>query len=426
MKKWIKSFAAWMAVWMLIFSMSVTAMAASTSQAKEDHREEVSIDQLLHYDNTEEYSCYLTVLEYDTFGEELMDVGVQFQLSEDGTRYYITNPEILDQLLDDRSSDFVRDKNTIPTVKKTVGKTESDITKSTLNVQVGDILYYKLAMTVTRGSRNVEFVDELSESILIDKTSVTLKNEKDGSNVDQENYTISYDGNKKISCKIPDGYAENVTLVLTYRAVVSDSAALEKKITKSAYASFGENANRSTPSETTIQLDQFIIDNQNGKGESLSGAQFELCDADKTIPVRKLDENELKKIKQKSGNVYYVVDCKASQDALGSVNITHGTNKTIDMIDCSTVVILGLDKTKNYELKEIRTPEGYNKLKDKQSVVWKPGDDGVNNQITVTYMEGLEMRSTGGIGTGIFYVVGTILVLTSGTLLIVRKRKTYK
>ena len=43
-------------------------------------------------------------------------------------------------------------------------------------------------------------------------------------------------------------------------------------------------------------------------------------------------------------------------------------------------------------------------------------------KITIVNQSGTELPSTGGMGTTIFYVLGSILVLGAGVLLVVKKR----
>lgn len=94
-----------------------------------------------------------------------------------------------------------------------------------------------------------------------------------------------------------------------------------------------------------------------------------------------------------------------------------------------------------YTITELKAPNGYNLLKEPIVVTigftapatpstectWTyKGTDLVNgtniNQITVVNQTGTELPSTGGIGTTIFYVLGTVLVLGAAILLITKKR----
>ena len=102
-----------------------------------------------------------------------------------------------------------------------------------------------------------------------------------------------------------------------------------------------------------------------------------------------------------------------------------------------------------YTITELIAPNGYNLLTDPITVTIKfvaPEENSTNcgwtfafsgqggylndvtptgngfGQITVMNSTGVELPSTGGIGTTIFYVVGGILVVAAGILLVTKKR----
>ena len=94
-----------------------------------------------------------------------------------------------------------------------------------------------------------------------------------------------------------------------------------------------------------------------------------------------------------------------------------------------------------YTITEIKAPNGYNLLKDPITVTigfkapeapstectWTyTGTDIVNgantNHVTVTNQAGTELPSTGGMGTTIFYVLGSILLVGAAVLLVTKKR----
>lgn len=100
-----------------------------------------------------------------------------------------------------------------------------------------------------------------------------------------------------------------------------------------------------------------------------------------------------------------------------------------------------------YTITEIKAPAGYNLLKDSITVTigftaptapstdctwaytWNSGEQNGNNvttnnsnTVTVINEAGIELPSTGGMGTTIFYVVGSILVVGAAVLLITKKR----
>ena len=109
------------------------------------------------------------------------------------------------------------------------------------------------------------------------------------------------------------------------------------------------------------------------------------------------------------------------------------------------IKITGL-KEGTYTFTEIQAPDGYNLLDGPITVVvdsniatitkpdefaWSKGantpdsvtvDENGTFKFNVENAEGTELPSTGGIGTTIFYVVGTILVLGAGVLLVTKRR----
>ena len=108
-----------------------------------------------------------------------------------------------------------------------------------------------------------------------------------------------------------------------------------------------------------------------------------------------------------------------------------------------TVTFSGLGAG-TYKIEETVVPAGYNKADDIEFTISFAIDktdptnpvgefssnnaavvlDGTNNvfKTTIINRQGTELPSTGGIGTTIFYVVGSILVVAAGVLLITKKR----
>ena len=77
----------------------------------------------------------------------------------------------------------------------------------------------------------------------------------------------------------------------------------------------------------------------------------------------------------------------------------------------------------------MKAPEGYNLLGEDQEVQITASENAGNHTMTQTALttkvnnqSGNELPSTGGIGTTIFYVVGSILLVGATVLLIVKKR----
>ena len=118
-------------------------------------------------------------------------------------------------------------------------------------------------------------------------------------------------------------------------------------------------------------------------------------------------------------------------------NTTTGTNATASVGADGIVTFNGLGAGE-YTITETTTPNGYNTIapitiniafdKDGNPKWSKTSGDATYNQTTgvfettIVNQKGSTLPSTGGIGTTIFYVVGTILVLGAGVVLVTRKR----
>ena len=88
-------------------------------------------------------------------------------------------------------------------------------------------------------------------------------------------------------------------------------------------------------------------------------------------------------------------------------------------VSSGNIVIWGVDSDGDYTLHEVQPPKGYNALSEEKEVTVATTNDTL---IKVGNATGAELPSTGGMGTTIFYVVGTILVLAAVVLLITKKR----
>lgn len=134
---------------------------------------------------------------------------------------------------------------------------------------------------------------------------------------------------------------------------------------------------------------------------------------------------------------------------------TFVTSETVDADNTSVTATIGTDGTitftglnyGTYTLKETYTPEGYNTASDINfaitrtldanssttkvggTVTWADDSDDVTYNadtktfsVSVDNVSGKLLPSTGGIGTTIFYVVGTLLVVGAAVLLISKRR----
>lgn len=301
----------------------------------------------------------------------------------------------------------VNEKNTLnPNVDKNVlenstgeyGKENDDIIGSTINykstITTGAgygsyVLYDKMDVGLTFNANSVEVKigDEVVES-----TNYTVKTDVTG-------YTFVIEFNNEFIFKQP----KNTNIDVYYTATLNKDATIEGDGNiNETFLKYGNNIE--TDKKRTITYTYaFDIIKTNKERVELTGAEFKLLDK---------SGNEIKVVlKDEVSNTYIV----ATGNEIG-VNIKAGK-----------ATIEGLDKD-SYKLKEVVSPEGYNKLTS-------PVEFSVNGKTNVTIIErtlvnvinytGSELPETGGIGTKLFITSGLSLVLICG-LVLVTKLRLYK
>ena len=176
------------------------------------------------------------------------------------------------------------------------------------------------------------------------------------------------------------------------------------------------------------------INKVNENGGQLTGAKFALS-KNGTLKVADMNCNDegipavttglIGMVKLSDGQYRVAVD--------GDTNVVY-------VVDAGNPVIKGLDDAIDYYLYETKAPAGYNLMSEPVHFVISASyaADGSNyTSVTVTVgaaaasdtlganvvnKSGSTLPETGGIGTTIFYVLGSLLVVGAGVVLITRKR----
>lgn len=301
----------------------------------------------------------------------------------------------------------VNEKNTLnPNVDKTVlenstgeyGKENDDIIGSTIN--------YKSTITTGAGYGSYVLYDKMDAGLTFNSNSVIVKIGDDVVDVNNyevktnvTGYTFVVEFNNEFIFKQP----KNTNIDVYYTATLNKDATVEGDGNiNETFLKYGNNIE--TDKKRTITYTYaFDIIKTNKEGVELTGAEFILLD--------KLG-NEIKVILKDEETKTYRI---ATGNEIG-VNIKVGK-----------ATIEGLDKD-SYKLKEVVSPEGYNKLTS-------PVEFNVNGKTNVTIIErtrvnvinytGSELPETGGIGTKLFITSGLSLVLICG-LVLVTKLRLYK
>lgn len=300
----------------------------------------------------------------------------------------------------------VNEKNTLnPNVDKNVlenstgeyGKENDDI--------IGSTISYKTTITTGAGYGNYVLYDVMEKGLTFNVNSVVVKI---GDDVVEANnyvvktnvtdYTFVIEFNDEFILKQP----KNTNIDVYYTATLNKDATIEGDGNiNETFLKYGNNI--TTDKKKTITYTYaFEIIKTNKEGVELTGAEFILLD--------KLG-NEIKVILKDEETKTYRI---ATGNEIG-VNIKAGK-----------ATIEGLDKD-SYKLKEVVSPEGYNKLTSpvEFSVNGKTNDTIERTRVNVINYTGSELPETGGIGTKLFITSGLSLVLICG-LVLVTKLRLYK
>lgn len=301
----------------------------------------------------------------------------------------------------------VNEKNTLnPNVDKNVLENSTGVYGKENDDMIGSTINYKSTITTGAGYGSYVLYDKMDKGLTFNVNSVVVKI---GDDVVEANnyvvktnvtdYTFVIEFNDEFILKQP----KNTNIDVYYTATLNKDAIIEGDGNKNeTFLKYGNNI--TTDKKKTITYTYaFEIIKTNKEGVELTGAEFILLD--------KLG-NEIKVILKDEETKTYRI---ATGNEIG-VNIKAGK-----------ATIEGLDKD-SYKLKEVVSPEGYNKLTS-------PVEFSVNGKTNVTIIErtrvnvinytGSELPETGGIGTKLFITSGLSLVLICG-LVLVTKLRLYK
>lgn len=325
----------------------------------------------------------------------------------------------------------MEEKNEAPSNVKTVEEDSNHQYGNVNDADIGQTVNFKSTITLPKGSENVTFHDTMSAGLTLDASSIkvytdaAMTTELAADNYDVTTTDLTDNCTFEVSFKQTylDGLAaDSTTVYVGYSATVNANAVVggngnpnESKV------SYGDSTNtKTTPSSITKTYTWSFDVLKYGNGDEtkvLENAQFVLLNNDKT-------------------KVATIVDGKltgwADVPAAGTDGtITWPANTALTTNAQGKIDIAGLDAD-TYYLREVKAPAGYNKLADDVTVTINPteGTDADGNKtLTLTPVtakvnnqSGSELPSTGGMGTTIFYVIGSILLIGAAVLLITKKR----
>lgn len=356
--------------------------------------------------------------------------GNELTISGLGLGYYLVRSDlgILCSLDTTAPNAEVREKNEATVIVKNV----EDTTKKQNVAEIGTYVKFIIQITVKdKAPVNYKLVDEMTEGLTFVKNETyPLTVTVNGSALAAENYnvaetteprgfTLTFNNNAEGSASI---LKTGDVVTVTYYAQINENARIadEANVNK-AKVEYGTNSHTEYDTTETyvwkMNIVKYTMEQETEK--KLAGATFKLSRDEAGAQVIKL---------VKVGDTTY---------RLALPTETEGVVDTITTGETGELVINGLaDGT--YYLTETKAPRGYNLLREPVNVTI--GHKDANGKLTETSFvadqtetdtsgvvkvennAGAELPSTGGIGTTVFYVLGSAMALGAVILLVTKKR----
>ena len=298
----------------------------------------------------------------------------------------------------------INEKNADTTLDKIVQEDSTSAWGKENSSQIGDTVYFQVTIDAKKGAKNYVMHDKMEDGLTFNAESVVINGLTEGTDYTVVKTDLADDCTFEI--RFNQSYLDNLTgdttLTVTYNAVLNENADITAGEKNDAKITWGDVSN-TVWSETITKTYQFEVlkyDMNDSAKNPLAGATFQLKDAKGDV------------VKLIGANTEYRVANGAETGAVDSFTTVADDKIVIKGVDLDT-----------YTLEETSAPAGYNKLKAPVSVTVTK-----DNVLTVEVpnASGTELPSTGGMGTTIFYVIGSVLVLAAAVLLITRRRMSLK
>lgn len=334
----------------------------------------------------------------------------------------------------------IKDKHDNPSVNKIIehGGVVKDNHKMN-SVNLGETVYFETTINVKPGAKNYVLHDTMDsnlENFFVYEVYCNLPNSKN------QNTSLATTGaeNEKMvnvrpgafnSEKPTDGctfelsftnlfyttYRQQIDrgeltkIYVKYYATVGNKAPINTAMKNTTYLTYGENNLETDKFETETYTYGIPVFKYTGTNTPLADAKFILS------KVENATEADAIKFTSNGAFYRYTID-----------QTNGGGNTTLVSPTEGRFEIQGLEAG-TYYLKETEAPKGYNKIQ--KSIKIEILEDGSikvdNNAITgdvrVQNNTGSILPSTGGMGTTLIYVVGSILVLASGIVLFSKRKE---
>lgn len=283
------------------------------------------------------------------------------------------------------------------------------------SAQVGDTVRFKVESMVPNMTGYTKYyfqlTDTMSSGLTVSKDKLNLVVKIGDQTLAENEYTVNIT-NQMITIKIKDfiKYKDkaNEAIVFEYGAVLNKTAFTEDKETNEANVHYGNNPDDltdGTPDTVIVRTHKLTITKTDrNTQEKLAGAEFKLYRGTDTTenPINFFD----------LGNGKYRVAAANDTPTTDTLVSPNGADDVKGII-----IIDGLD-AETYTLVETKAPDGYNKLTTPTTITIEASSNTngtdvtvTGNNVTVENNKGSLLPETGGMGTVLFTVVGTVGII---------------
>lgn len=319
----------------------------------------------------------------------------------------------------------ITDKNTKPTIEKKVQEDSDEKWGDVNDADIGQTVNFKSTISAKPGARKYVVHDKMDSKLKFGGvTSITAGDATltEGAGSDYTVVTTGLTDGCTFHIEFTKTYLDSITddtnIVINYTAKLTSDAVAGTGYVNETWLDYGDNQHTEHDTTTTytwkLPIYKYHKDGETPK--ALAGAEFILY-----------------KGSEESNRDY----AKVTDGKLTGWTKTKAEATTLVSDDNGMIAVEGLDAD-TYYLEETKAPGGYNKLAGPVTVVishavtdegahmthtLKQGEtDAEVERVEIENKSGTELPSTGGIGTTIFYVLGSILVIGAVVLLIAKKR----
>lgn len=317
----------------------------------------------------------------------------------------------------------ITDKNERPTIEKKVQEDSDGSWGDVNDADIGQTVKFKSTVSAKPGARNYVVHDKMDSHLKFDRvTSITAGSTTLTAGVDYTVVTTGLTDGCTFHIVFNQTYLDSITddtnIVISYTAKLTSDAVAGTGYVNETWLDYGDKQHTEHDTTTTytwkLPIYKYHMDGETKT--ALAGAEF--------ILYKGTEEN--REYAQVT-NGKLTGWTKTKTEATTLVSDTNGM-----------IAVEGLDAD-IYYLEETKAPGGYNKLAGPVKVeishtVSVEGADMTNTlkqdttvveKVEIENKSGTLLPETGGMGTTIFYVLGSILVIGAVVLLVTRKRMSH-